>query len=157
MLKYHQTPRKRKHHQAQKEQQQIPSHTLEKKKSVPSPANVRKENSNNMRKEIPVTKSNVQKKTKYQGSFHYKTSFDPSWTDQWPCLESKHSFYCTVCKRTVFCSKQGVRDVKVHMETNMHQNNAKGMKNQSSLFQVCASTQNKQDKAHESVYLFKTF
>ena len=136
------------------------SHTRE-KKSVPSPANVRKENSSNKRKEIPVTKSNVQKKTKYEGSFQYKTSFDPSWTDQWPCivscLESKHSFYCTVCKRTVSCSKQGVRDVKVHMETNMHQNNAKGMKNQSNLFQVCASTQNKQDKVRKSVYLFKIF
>ena len=144
-----------------KKQQQILSHTLEKKKSVPSPANVRKENSSNKRKEIPVTKSNVQKKTKYQGSFQYKTSFNPSWTDQWPCivscLESKHSFYCTVCKRTVSCSKQGVRDVKVQMETNIHQNNAKGMKNQSPLFQVCASTQKKQDKVRKSVYLFKIF
>lgn len=148
-------PRKRKRHQAQKEQQQILSHTLE-KKVCPSPGNVRKENSSNKRKEIPVTKSNVQKKTKYQGSFQYKTSFDPSWTDQWlcivSCLESKHSFYCTVFKRTVSCSKQGVRDVKVHMKTNMHQNNTKGMKNQSTLFQVCASTQNKQDKVHKSVY-----
>ena len=136
------------------------SHTRE-KESVPSPANVRKENSSKKRKKIPVTKSNVQKKTKYQGSFQYKTSFDPCWTDQWPCivscLASKHSFYCTVCKRTVSCSKQGVRDAKVHMETNMHQNNAKGMKNQSTLFQVCASTQNKQDKVRKSVYLFKIF
>ena len=110
---------------------------------------------------IPVTKSNVRKKTKYRGSFQYKTTFHPSWTDKWPCivscLESKHSFYCTVCKRTVSCGKQGVRDVKVHMETNMHQNNAKGMKNQSTLFQVCASTQNKQDKVRKSVYLFKIF
>ena len=53
------------------------------------------------------------------------------------------------------CSKQGVRDVKVHMETNMHQNNAKAMKNQSTLFQVYASTQNKQDKVRKSVYLDK--
>ena len=134
------------------------SHTRQ-KKSVASPA--RKENSSSKRKDIPVTKSNVRKKTKYRGSFQYKTTFHPSWTDKWPCivscLESKHSFYCTVRKRTVSCSKQGVRDVKVHMETNMHQNNAKGMKNQSTLFQVCASTQNKQDKVRRSVYLFKIF
>lgn len=101
------------------------------------------------RKETPVTQGNT-KKTKYQGSFQYKTSFDPLWTDQWPCIvscpESKHSFHCKVCKRTVSCAKQGVRDVKIHIETNMHQNNAKGMKNQSTLFQVCASAQNKKDK-----------
>ena len=153
-------PRKRKHHQAQKEQQQILSHTLE-KKSLFQVQLMSGKRTQVTRKEIPVTRSNVQNKTKYQGSFQYKASFDPSWTDQWPCivscLESKHNFYCTVCKRTVSCSKQGVRDVKVHMETNMHQNNAKGMKNQSTLFQVCASTQNKQDKVRKSVYLFKIF
>ena len=56
------------------------------------------------------------------------------------CVSSQNtSFYCTVCKRTMSCSKQGVDDVKVHMETNIHQNNAKGMKNQSTLFQVCTS------------------
>ena len=98
---------------------------------------------------MPQTKGNA-KKTKDQGPFQYKSSFDLCWTDQWPCIipcpESKHSFYCKVCKRTVSCSKQGIRDVKVHITTIMHQDNAKGMKNQSTLFQVYASTQNKQDK-----------
>ena len=120
-----------------------------KNKPFPGTEEQQKEESCKKRKEKPQTKGNA-KKTKYQGSFQYKASFDPHWTDQWPCIvscpESKHCFYCKVCKRTVSCSKQGIRDVKVHIGTNMHQDNAKGMKNQSTLFQVYASTQNKQDK-----------
>lgn len=92
------------------------------------------------------------KKTEHKGSFQYKTSFDRHWTDQWPCIiscpESKHCFYCKVCKWTVSCRKQGIHHVKVHIETHMHQDNAKGIKNQSTLFQVYASTQNKQDKVY---------
>lgn len=120
-----------------------------KNQCTPSTGKGQKSESSRKRKEMPQTKGNA-KKTKYQGSFQYKSSFDPRWTDQWPCIvpcpESKHSFYCKVCKRTVSCSKQGIRDVKVHITTIMHQDNAKGMKNQSTLFQVYASTQNKQDK-----------
>lgn len=90
----------------------------------------------------------------------------PRWNDNWPCIvscqESKHNLYCKVCKREVSCAKQGVRDVKVHMETNMHQKNAKAMKNQSTLFQACATAQNNQDKMRmrlsvEMQFLFTHF
>lgn len=128
------------------------------KQSIPSPGREQEANTGKRRKETPKTKGKA-KKTKYQGSFQYKTSFDPLWTDQWPCIvpcpESKHHFYCKVCKRTVSCSKQGIHDVKVHLETNMHQNNAKGLKNQSTLFQVCASAQNKQEKVRIRIYVSK--
>lgn len=38
-----------------------------------------------------------------------------------------------MCKRTVSCRKQGICDDKVHIGKNMHQDNKKGMKNQSTL------------------------
>lgn len=90
------------------------------------------------------------KKTRYQGSFMYNSQFSPSWTQQWPCIiassKSKSHFCCTVCQRTLSCAKQGVRDVKVHTATALHQNNSKMMKTQKTLLQTCASQQNTQDK-----------
>ena len=75
-----------------------------------------------------------------------RSPLDCPWPCMVPCPGSKHLFYCNVCKRTVSCGKQGIRDVKIHNATNMHQDNAKGMRNQSTLFQVYAATQNNQDK-----------
>ena len=39
-----------------------------------------KKESSRKRKEMPQTKGNT-KKSNYQGSFQYKSSFDPRWTD----------------------------------------------------------------------------
>ncbi len=94
--------------------------------------------------------NNSSKKTRYQGSYAYSSHFSSLWTQEWPCIiassKSKTYFHCTVCQRTVSCAKQGVRDVKVHMATALHQNNSKMMKTQKTLFQTCASQQNAQDK-----------
>jgi hypothetical protein len=64
------------------------------------------------------------KKKRYTGSFLYKASFNLQWTKTWPCIvaskESKHSFCCTLCNKTLSCGKQGVADVKRHVERCSH-------------------------------------
>ena len=90
------------------------------------------------------------KKSKYTGSFLYKTQFSNTWTQQWPCIVAvpgmPTKFRCTACNRALACAKQGIKDVKDHLETKAHQNHAKQLQNQPTLFQTCASTQNDIDK-----------
>ena len=90
------------------------------------------------------------KKSKYTGSFLYKTHFSNTWTQQWPCIVgipgTPTKFRCTACNRALSCAKQGIKDVKDHLETKAHQNNAKQLQKQSTLIQTCASTQNDTDK-----------
>lgn len=80
----------------------------------------------------------------------YLTHFFPKLTKEWPCIlassKSHHEFHCTVCKRTVSCAKQGVCDVKIHLESQLQIQNAKNMKTQTTLFQSCVSQQNTQEK-----------
>ena len=93
-------------------------------------------------------------KKKYRGSFLYSSHFLSSWTQQWPCIvassKSSSHFFCTVCQRTLSCAKQGVRDVKMHIGTALHEKNCREMKTQKTLLQTCASHQNTCDK----VYIF---
>lgn len=109
---------------------------------VPTPD--RKRNINQPRKDDPI------KKTKYMGSFMYNAHFSTTWTQQWPYIvpssKSTSHFYCTICNRTLSCAKQGVRDVRVHLETMLHSNNAKKSKTQMTLHQACASSQNAEEK-----------
>jgi hypothetical protein len=90
------------------------------------------------------------KKKRYTGSFLYKASFNLQWTKTWPCIvaskESKHSFCCTLCNKTLSCGKQGVADVKRHVERYSHLKNVKGSKKQVTLHQSCAQAQNKEEK-----------
>jgi hypothetical protein len=90
------------------------------------------------------------KKKRYTGSFLYKASFNLQWTKTWPCIvaskESKHSFCCSLCNKTLSCGKQGVADVKRHVERYSHLKNVKGSKKQVTLHQSCAQAQNKEEK-----------
>ena len=98
------------------------------------------------------------KKSKYTGSFLYKTHFTNTWTQQWPCIVAvpgmPAKFSCTVCNRALSCAKQGIKDVKDHLETKAHQNNAKQLQKQPTLFQTCASTQNDIDKVSLRLYMY---
>lgn len=90
------------------------------------------------------------KKSKYTGSFLYKSSFSSTWTQQWPCIIAvpgmPSKFRCTACNRDLSCAKQGIKDVKDHLNTKAHQTHAKELQKQPTLFQACASTQNDIDK-----------
>ncbi|KAL9978149.1 hypothetical protein ACROYT_G015636 [Oculina patagonica] len=89
------------------------------------------------------------KKLKYTGSF-LQTHFSNTWTQQWLGIVAVHGmstkFRCTACNWTLSCAKQGIKDVKDHLDTKAHQNHAKQLRKQSTLFQTCASTQNDIDK-----------
>lgn len=49
------------------------------------------------------------KKSKYTGSFLYKTHFSNTWTQQWPCIVAvprmPTKFRCTACNRALSCAK----------------------------------------------------
>ncbi|XP_015751340.1 PREDICTED: uncharacterized protein LOC107331282 [Acropora digitifera] len=64
------------------------------------------------------------KKSKYTGSFLYKSSFSSTWTQQWPCIIAvpgmSSKFRCTACNRDLSCAKQGIKDVKDHLNTKAH-------------------------------------
>lgn len=80
----------------------------------------------------------------------YKANFNHTWTQTWPCIvpvkNDKHSFRCTLCNKVIDCGKQGIGDVKRHIQRDEHKKNAKGSRNQTTLFQACAQAQNDEDK-----------
>ncbi len=84
------------------------------------------------------------------GRFFIKASFNLQWTKTWPCIvsskESKHSFCCTLCNKMLSCGKQGITDMKRHVETNSHLKNVKGSKKQVTLLQACVQAQNNKEK-----------
>ena len=57
------------------------------------------------------------------GSATYKSKFKREWTSSWPFITqgatSSH-FFCSVCRKDVSCSHQGVRDVKRHITASTH-------------------------------------
>ena len=69
---------------------------------------------------------------KYQGAAVYKSKFQSEWQRKWPCitpLKDKRSyFYCTVCAKAVSCGHQGEKDVKRHMESELHKKNVNSVK-----------------------------
>ena len=89
-------------------------------------------------------------KKKFTGSFMYKANFNHTWTQTWPCIvpvnNDKHSFRCTLGNKVIDCGKQGIGDVKRHIQRDEHKKNAKGSRNQTTLFQACAQAQNDEDK-----------
>ena len=89
-------------------------------------------------------------KKKFTGSFMHKANFNHTWTQTRPCIvpvkNDKHSFRCTFGNKVVDCGKQGIGDVKRHIQRDQHKKKAKGSRNQTTLFQACAQAQNDEDK-----------
>lgn len=89
-------------------------------------------------------------KSKFQGSYQYKSHFSNTWTKQWPfiieSINTSTCFTCSICQRTLSCAKQGIKDVKQHIATNLHQKNVKQAKSQKTIFQTCAANENSQNK-----------
>ena len=76
----------------------------------------------------------VSKKTKYTGSFKYKTKFSKEWTKEWPFVSAvphkPNMFRCNICQKNLSCGHQGSKDIKEHVATQAHRNLAKQLKNQ---------------------------
>lgn len=77
------------------------------------------------------------KKTKFTGSFMYKTRFSGEWKKKWPFVSAvpgnPHSFRCNVCAKNISCGHQGAADVKSHVDSQTHQKLAKTVATQSKL------------------------
>ena len=77
------------------------------------------------------------KKTKFTGSFLYKTKFSEEWKKTWPFVSavpgSPHSFRCNLCAKNLSCGHQGVADVKDHVARQSHQKLAKTLATQPKL------------------------
>ncbi|XP_022704978.1 uncharacterized protein LOC111269562 isoform X2 [Varroa jacobsoni] len=55
----------------------------------------------------------------------YRSTFKPEWTLKWPYIVRSasgdpHVFFCEICKKTVSCAHQGLRDVTRHLESSGH-------------------------------------
>ena len=76
----------------------------------------------------------AKKKTKFTGSFLYKTKFSEEWKKTWPFVSAvpgnPHQFRCNVCAKNLSCGHQGVADVKDHIASQSHQKLAKTLATQ---------------------------
>ena len=74
---------------------------------------------------------------KSKGASTYKSKFNREWVKKWPFVKEvkgdPHKFLCCTCNRQVSCSHMGVSDVVRHVDSKMHQNNAKSAQFQSTL------------------------
>ena len=77
------------------------------------------------------------KVTKWKGAAVYKSKFQKSWTQKWPCIVAvtgkPHEFKCTICCRQLSCAHMGIADVERHLEKDIHLKNAKAAKSQPTL------------------------
>ena len=84
---------------------------------------------------------------KYTGAATYKSRFQASWQKKWPCIKARrdnpHAFECIVCLRTMNCGHQGEKDVSRHIASVQHQQNARGMKNTTTLSFPSSSVRDK--------------
>ena len=79
---------------------------------------------------VPSPKrSKVVSKTKFSGAHQYKTKFKPDWSKKWLFIVAvpNDPYYarCTICKRNISVCHQGIADIKVHLESQMHKKLAK--------------------------------
>lgn len=61
----------------------------------------------------------------HQQQHGYRSTFKPEWTLKWPYIVRSasgdpHVFFCEICKKTVSCAHQGLRDVTRHLESSGH-------------------------------------
>ena len=77
------------------------------------------------------------KYTKYAGSYKYKTKFSKEWMKKYPFISAvkndPYLFLCNVCTKVLACGHQGVSDVKSHVKSKAHQQQATGSKTQAKI------------------------
>ena len=83
-------------------------------------------------KRARVESSNTKFTRKYQGAALYKSKYQNEWHKKWPCItplkDKRNYFYCTVCGKAVSCGHQGEKDVRRHMESELHKKNVESVK-----------------------------
>ena len=89
---------------------------------------------------------------KFHGAAIYDSKYRTIWQKTWPFIQpvtnDPHSFYCTVCRKSVSCKHQGERDVGRHAATTQHQRNSKALENNIQLKFVSTT-----DRVKEKVYI----
>ncbi|KAL5019174.1 hypothetical protein ScPMuIL_004896 [Solemya velum] len=83
---------------------------------------------------IPPTK-----KTKFQGAAEYKTKFRKEFVQKYPFIapvSDVHHYRCNVCAKTLSCGHQGERDIKRHIDGDMHKKADKVATSQQSIFKL---------------------
>lgn len=77
------------------------------------------------------------KKSKYSGSFKYKTKFNKEWMKAWPFIapnpSNPYGFRCNLCCKLLSCAHQGISDLQDHIATQSHQRMVKEKNSQTRL------------------------
>ena len=102
------------------------------------------------------------KTRKFDRSANYSCSYNSAWAQNYPIRAvpfKKTMFHCIPCGKNISCCHQGLRDVKIHCERDIHKKNVKGFKEQTSMTSFLrgqgeSSTENKTTKAEVMVTNF---
>lgn len=82
-------------------------------------------------------KCTMPKRSKYSGSFKYKTKFSKEWMKTWPFISGVHGspyhFRCNLCAKTIYCGHQGSAQVRDHASCQGHIKQAKAAEMQPKL------------------------
>ena len=83
-------------------------------------------------KRARVESTNTKFTRKYQGAALNKSKYQNEWHKKWSCItpvkDKRYYFYCTVCAKAVSCGHQGEKDVRRHLESELHKKNVKSVK-----------------------------
>ena len=77
------------------------------------------------------------------GAAKYRSVFNSDWCKTYPIKavrNNKHSFFCIPCGKSLSCSHQGLKDVKVHCAGQTHRKNAQTSKGNTSLLDLFAAS-----------------
>lgn len=80
--------------------------------------------------EVTLEEEPPRKKTRsLKGAATYKCKFNTIWQSEFPCVQptkgDPHSFYCSVCEKSLTCHHSGKADVTEHLKTQRHLDKAK--------------------------------
>lgn len=84
------------------------------------------------------------------GAATYKSKYNPIWQQDFPCIQpvvgDPHSFYCSVCEKSLTCHHSGKGDVTDHLKSQRHKGKAESkqaaLRNQSTLSFASSGTLN---------------
>ena len=83
----------------------------------------------------PAKKLKSSQKT-HVGAAKYQSTFNSEWYKTYPIKtvkNDKHTFFCIPCAKSLSCSHQGIKDVKVHCTRQIHRKNVQTSKSNTTL------------------------